>query len=1014
MNRGWAAIAAVTLGLMSTGASCSADAIDFSRDIRPILSDNCFACHGPDEGERQGGFRLDQRDSSLGAADSGERPIVPGDAGASELIRRIASQDESLRMPPADGHKALSAEEIDLLTRWVAAGAEWQQHWALVAPTSPALPTVRNERWPRNEIDRFVLTRLESEGLSPAPEADRASLLRRASLDLTGLPPTPAELDAFLYDNQPGAYERVVERLLASPRYGEHMARFWLDAARYGDTHGLHLDNYREMWPYRDWVVRMFNADQPFDQFLVEQLAGDLLPTPSEDQLIATGFSRNHVTTAEGGSIVEEVDMRNVVDRVETFGTVFLGLTIGCARCHDHKYDPISMRDFYSLYAYFNSLDGNPMDENRKDPAPVLRVATAAQKSRLAELDGQIATAESRLAEDWPELDAQQAAWEEQFALMLAHGQSADEESSSSSAAEKKSFLAVSDWHWVGPFSDSDRYLRSRRHGPEGKPIDLAEKYKLPTGEKIGWVKRPEWVDGSVHNDLPGNPAANFLYRTITVARRQPLEISLGSNDGIRVYLNGKEVLKNYVDRTAAPDQEKVTLNLRRGENQLLVKIVNFSGTSGFYFAVKTELPTMPPEVLAALAVPAAERAPEQAMAIRQFYRNGFAASPELDKLRADLAAARAARAQIDGEVATTLIWRETAEPKPAFMLTRGEYDQRGEPVERRTPAALPPMDAAMPNDRLGLAQWAVAPTHPLTARVAVNRFWQQAFGTGLVKTAEDFGSQGEPPRHPELLDWLATDFMADQWNVKNLMRRIVTSATYRQGAHVRPELYARDPENRLLARGTRLRLDAETLRDQALFVGGLLVEQLGGPSVKPPQPAGLWEAVGYSGSNTVKFVADAGPEKVHRRTLYTFIKRTAPPPEMNTFDAPSRESCTVRRERTNTPLQALLLLNDPQYVEAARGLAVRTIREGGDDVAARATFMLRTALVRDPTGEEVADLAAAYEDELAHYQANAEAAVKLAAVGQPMGAVVDPAELAAWTVTANIVLNLDEVITKN
>ena len=987
----------------------AAEAIDFNRDVRPILSDKCFACHGPDEAERTGGFRLDVQESAFGEADSGLRPIVPGDLESSELILRITSDDESLRMPPVDSHKSLSAEEIETLRRWVAGGAPWRRHWSLVAPVQPELPPVQREHWPRGEIDRFILARLEREGLAPSPEADRATLLRRVALDLTGLPPTPAETDAFLRDNRPDAYERVVDRLLASSRYGEHRSRYWLDAARYGDTHGLHLDNYREMWPYRDWVVRAFNDNLPFDQFIVEQLAGDLLPEPTEAQLVATGFNRCNVTTNEGGSIAEEVYVRNVVDRVETFGTVMLGLTVGCTRCHDHKYDPLTMGDFYSLFAYFNSIDGNEMDENREDPAPVIRVATAEQKARLAELDGQIASFEARLAGDWPELDAQQAAWEQQFS------QAASTADGESTTAGQTATLAISDWHWVGPFTDNLRYLKSKRHGPEGKPINLDQRFKTPTGEEIGWARRTDWPDGQVHGGLPGELAANFLYRAITVDRRQSLELSLGSDDGIRVYLNGKEVLKNYVSRAPAADQEKLVLKLKRGENHLLMKILNFGGPSGFYFAAKTELPIMPPDALAALRLPPAARSAEQRALARQFFRNNAAQSPPLDQVRTELAAARTARAEVDAAVATTLIWREKAEPKPAFILTRGEYDQHGAQVERRTPAVLPPMDPALPNNRLGLARWVAAPSNPLTARVAVNRFWQQVFGTGLVKTANDFGSQGESPSHPELLDRLATEFVADGWNVKNLMRRIVTSAAYRQSSRITPELYARDPENRLLARGARFRLDAETLRDQALFAGGLLVETLGGPSVKPPQPAGLWEAVAFVGSTTETFVADVGPEKIHRRTLYTFIKRTAPPPEMNTFDAPSRESCIVRRERTNTPLQALLLLNDPQYVEAARGLAIRALTEGGGDEAVRAAFLFRAAASREPIGVELTDLIEAYQAELAHYRADPDAAAKLIAAGAaPPDASLDPAELAAWTMVANVILNLDEVVTKN
>jgi hypothetical protein len=1004
--------------LAASGSAVRAEAISFNRDVRPILSDKCFACHGPEAASRKAGFRLDQRESAVGEAESGITPVSPGDPDASELIARITTDEESLRMPPADSHKTLTPEEIETLRRWIAEGAKWESHWSFTPPVKSELPTVAHEHWPRGTIDRFILARLEQEQLTPAAEADKVTLLRRVTLDLTGLPPTPTEVDDFLADNRPDAYERAVDRLLASPRYGEHMARFWLDAARYGDTHGLHLDNYREMWPFRDWVVKAFNRNLPFSDFVVEQLAGDLLPTPSDDQLIATGFNRCHVSTNEGGVIAEEVYVTAVIDRVDTFGTVMLGLTVGCTRCHDHKYDPLTQGDFYSLFAYFNSLDGNEMDGNREDPAPVIRAPLPEQAARLAELDQQIAVSEAKLAADWPELDAQQVEWERQFVAIETEsvGGSGPEPAAPASATTAKDYLAVSDWHWVGPFSDPARYLKSKKHGPEGKKkINLAKKFKLATGEEIGWVRKPEWVDGQVYNDLPGDPAANFLYRTITVGKPQDLEISLGSDDGVRVYLNNELLLSRDDSRAAAADQEKLTLKLKRGENHLLVKVLNFAGPSGFYFAAKTDQPMMPPDVLAAANRPATERSPEESKLVRQFFRNTTAQSAVLDQLRAELNAIRKERTDVDTAVATTLIFKEMATPKPSYILNRGEYDQKGEEVKRRTPAMLPPMDPAAPNNRLGLAQWVVSPANPLPARVAVNRFWQQFFGIGLVKTTNDFGAQGETPSHPELLDWLAVDFMENGWDVKRLVREMVVSAAYRQTSHASPELYKRDPENRLLARGARFRLDAEMLRDQALYSSGLLVEQMGGPSVKPPQPAGLWEAVGYSGSNTVKFVADEGHEKVHRRTLYTFIKRTAPPPEMNTFDAPSRESCIVRRERTNTPLQALLLLNDPQYVEAARGLAERTMQEGGDSVEKRARFLFHTATCRQPQVDELADLVAAYEQELEHYRTNAKAAEELIASGSlPADEKLDRPELAAWTMAANVVLNLDEVVTRN
>ena len=994
----------------------AAEQVSFVREVRPVLSDKCFACHGPDAARREGGFRLDVRESALAEADSGLRPIVPGDPEKSELMRRIVSDDEFEQMPPPETHKSVSPQEAESIRRWIAAGAPWDVHWSLAplrrpaTPQDPDTPREFDEQWARNDVDRFVLRRLADEGLSPQPEATRAALLRRVSLDLTGLPPKPAQVEAFLNDTADDAYERLVDALLASPQYGEHLARYWLDAARYGDTHGLHLDNYREMWPYRDWVVRALNANMPFDQFVIEQIAGDLLPEADDQQLIATGFNRCHVTTNEGGSIAEEVYVRNVVDRVDTFGTVFLGLTVGCSRCHDHKFDPLTMDDYYSLFAYFNSLDGKAMDDNRKDPPPVLRAPTAEQRRQLAELEADAARLESQLSAEMPELDQRQLAWERELAALA---QSASSESDAIVGKEGGSHqLVLGTWYSVGPFTGPVRYLKNRNFGPEGSEVDLQKQYKLSTGQQASWQQRPEWNDGQVHNDLPGAPAANYLYRTIQSAGAQQVELSLGSDDGIKVYLNGKAILENFAARGAAPDQEKLKLDLRAGANHLLIKIINFSGASGFYFAVTSDQPITPGSLVEIVQTPAPQRTPKQREALRSYFRNSVSDSQEVVALRNELAAIRERRAAVDREVGATLIWRERSEPRPAFVLLRGEYDQRDKQVERCTPSALPPMAEDLSKDRLGLAKWLVSPDHPLTARVAVNRWWQQLFGVGLVKTADDFGSQGEAPSHPELLDWLASEFRAGGWNVKALVKQLVMSATYRQSSAASPELYRRDPENRLLARGPRFRLDAEVLRDQALSVSGLLVERLGGPSVKPPQPAGLWFAVGYSGSNTVRFAADEGDEKTHRRSLYTFIKRTAPPPQMSVLDGPSRESCVVRRERTNTPLQALLLLNDPQYVDAARALAERTLREGGDSVDQQAAFMFQLCLCRRPDVGEMAELLLAYYEELQHFTEHPESARELLHVDDATSA--DSAELAAWMISASTLLNLDEVVTKN
>ncbi len=1019
-------MATLLLGLIAApnASALGADAPKFSRDIRPILSDKCFNCHGPQEENRQGGFRFDQQESALGEADSGERPIVPGKPEKSELIARITHEDADLRMPPADTNKKLTAEEVELIRQWIASGAEWEEHWAFVAPQRPEPPSFEDSSWPRNAIDSFILARLKKEGLQPSPEADRITLLRRVSFDLTGLPPTPAEVDKFLTDNSLRAYEKAVDRLLNSKRYGEHMARFWLDAARYGDTHGLHLDNYREMWPYRDWVVRALNRNLPYDRFVIQQLAGDLLPDPSLDELVATGFNRCHVTTNEGGSIKEEVHVRNVVDRVVTFGTVFMGMTFECSRCHDHKYDPFTMNDFYSLYAYFNSIDGNPLDGNRKDHAPVTRVPTPLQQSQLKDFDRKIAVVEKRLRDPWPELDELQEIWEEKLRQVeLAAIDTSDSNTElpdqpgdvTTDQSETAASIVLGDWYTVGPFSDNRRYLNRRTHGPEGKPVKLDETFKLTNGETAGWVRRATWKDGVVHQDLPGDSAANFLYRRITSPEKQMVKLSLGSDDGIKVFLGEKLVLNKDVERAAAPDQESVELKLEKGVNHLLIKIMNYGGASGFYFALKSGHAAIPEEVITIARTSADARSAKQQRTIQDYFRNKVVESEELDKVRKRLAELRQQRADVDRKIPTTLIWKEAKEPKAAFFLNRGEYDQPGDEVSRRTPLSLPAINPEWPNDRLGLAYWVVDRQNPLTARVAINRFWQQLFGTGLVKTAEDFGSQGEPPSHPELLDWLAVDFIENGWDVKETMKQLAMSATYRQTSRVDPAVYKRDPDNRLLARGPRFRLDGEMLRDQALYVGGLLVEQMGGPSVKPPQPNGLWFAVGYSGSNTVRFKADEGPDKVHRRTLYTFVKRTAPPPQMSTFDGPSREASCVRRERTNTPLQALLLFNDPQFVEAARALAERTLQEAGRSNAERADHMFRICTGRHPDRAELEQLVQAVEDDLQTFQQDEQAAKRLSTVGAtPRNEKFSASEVAAWTMQANLLLNLDEVLTKN
>ena len=1001
--------------------------VDYNRDIRPILSDNCFACHGPDARQRKADLRLDIREAVL----AHDKVLVPGKSSESELIRRLVATDNKL-MPPKKSGKSLTPAQIDLLRRWVDQGASYAQHWAFVPPVRSALPAVRQSDWPIRPIDYFVLARLEAAGLSPSPRADRVALIRRVTLDLTGLPPTPAEVDAFLADQSAHAYEKVVDRLLRSSRFGEHMGRYWLDLARFGDTHGLHLDNYREMWLYRDWVIRAFNDNKPFDEFVTAQLAGDLLPGAKVDDLIATGFNRAHVTTSEGGSITEEVHIRNVNDRVETAGLVFLGLTVGCARCHDHKYDPITQKDFYSLSAYFNSLEGSPLDGNAVHHPPVIKVPTPEQEKALADLDRQLAAARKAVADK---------------AATLVYDDRLDDKASDK--LERADFVWVEDSlpagvkgevnaglntiAWVSsPVHSGKLSLRITANGlnqhfftgakpglkvgaddrlfayvyldPKNPPKEIMLQWHSDT-----WKHRAYWGQNLVAFGADNTTERRHMGPLPELGKWVRLEVSaahVGLTPG------------TTITGLAFTQHDGVVYWDRAGLNTQLPQSGGSYETLSSWVAAQRALKGagLPEPIKALIQLDRAKRTAEQHKQLRDYFvQNVWAKGvAELSPLRNAVSELEKKRKQLDEQIPGTYIFRETPTPRPAYVLKRGEYDQRGEKVERKILEFLNKMPADAPNNRLGLARWLLAPDNPLTARVAVNRFWQQLFGTGLVKTAEDFGVQGESPSHPELLDWLAVEFRESGWDVKKLMKLLVTSATYQQSARLTPDRLAKDPANVLLSRGPRFRLDAEMLRDQALMVSGLLYEKLGGPSVKPPQPAGLWRAVAFVGSNTMNFVADKGPDKVHRRSVYTFWKRTAPPPQMTTFDAPSREACVVRRERTNTPLQALLLLNEPQYLECARALAERALREGGKTTDEQITHLFRLATCRRPDSKELAELSATLTDLLATYAKEPAAAQKVIAVGETKAdATLDPTRLAAWTLLASTVLNLDEVLNK-
>jgi hypothetical protein len=1037
--------------------------VEFNRDIRPILSDACFHCHGNDPRSRQAELRLDDPQSAFSELPSGSRAIVPGRSEASELIARIMSADADVRMPPADSGKHLSESQIKLLKRWIDEGAKFQKHWSFEPIGRPPLPHVRNVDWPRNPLDYFILARQESEGLGPSPEASRATLIRRVTLDLTGLPPTPAELDAFVADQSSDAYEKLVDRLLASPRYGEHKAHYWLDAIRYSDTHGMHFDNYREIWPYRDWVINAFNSNMPYNQFIIEQLAGDLLPHPTLDQQIASGFNRCIVTTNEGGSIYEEVYVRNVVDLTNTVGTVFMGLTVGCAQCHDHKYDPLTQKEYYQLFAFLNSMDGHAMDGNVKNHAPFVHVPTKRQQASIDELTTQLSALQHRVADRKKLHEAEFQAWlasnesvemEDVAPLDDASGLVAyyplDEQAGTSVVNAVSNELSgtvrgSADWS-SGRIRNCFRFDRDR-YIDLGKAGDFTGKSPFSYG---AWICTPGNVSGSAiaRMDEKDNDRGYDLY----IAERRVATHLIGSwpqyainvvttNEvlepdtwhhvfvtydgsaqakGVRIYVDGSEQPTyaevdslNAKGRPAITTPEPLRLGRRSqgGEPFLGGEIDDvrlFDEELAFYEVAAI---ARRPAVDLALRIAPRDRSPTDLQVLREAYFEEI--DPTVVNLLKEQQAMKNQIREIIHQSPTSLVFRELKTARLAYVLTRGQYDQPAEKVSRQTPFVLPPMDKSLPPNRLGLAEWLTSPTHPLTSRVAVNSIWQQFFGTGLVKTSENFGVQGEPPSHPELLDWLASEFMKTGWNMKQLDRLIVTSATYRQSSAAPADAFRRDPENRLLARGPRYRLDAEVLRDQALAVSGLLVNRLGGPSVKPPQPAGLWEAVGYPGSNTVNFKPDKG-DKVLRRSVYIFWKRTSPPPYLAICDAPSREESRVRRERTNTPLAALMFMNEQQYLQAAGKLAERALTEVHATPQKRAAFLFKQAALRDIDDVKLSILLSAYQDFRTTYRANPAAAEKLrvSCSLEPAGDL-DPVELAAWTMVANIVLNLDEVINK-
>jgi hypothetical protein len=988
--------------------------VDFARDIRPILSDRCFACHGPDESKRRAGLRLDTEDGAKKKLSDAHAAIVPGDVNASEILKRVAPENPARRMPPpSSDRKPLTQREVATLRTWIEQGAKWQGQWSFTAPVRPAIPEVHNASWVRNPIDNFILARLEREGLTPSPEADRARLLRRVTFDLTGLPPTLSEIDNFLGDRSSNAYEKAVDRLFASPRYGERMAVDWLDAARYADTHGYQVDPAREMWPWRDWVINAFNRNLPYDQFTIEQLAGDLLPDATLDQKIATGFQRNHRINSETGSIAEEFQAENLVDRVSAVGTVWMGLTVGCARCHDHKYDPITARDFYSLYAFFNSVDeiGNG---GRADPRgnfnPVLRLPSPELDAQLAAKTAELKRERSKLEALDQKLAPRQADW------------------------EPTAFNSGPVWEVLRPIratADSGVTLRMLPDGSVitggATPPAFFCQISATTNLRNITAFRFELIpDDSLPAGGSGRGAGGKGVVTLFEARIADQKVDLSR---ITADYKSEESELNLVIRPAEqlkrgwgvnPEMDKrhfaviETARLLDAPGEIVFRIGSeYEGAPIGRFRISvtnSEYPEVVPEEMAAILRKApAERSEKEAEALTKY----FVSHPlERRQLNQQANALDAARADIEKKIPTTMVMSEMPAPRDTFVLLRGAYDKPGDKVMPGVPSFLPPMPADAPRNRLGLARWLVDPANPLTARVAVNRYWQMYFGTGIVKTAEDLGSQGEAPSHPELLDWLATEFVRSGWDVKAMQRLIVTSAAYRQSSIAAPELRERDPENRLVARGPRVRLAAEMIRDQALLVSGLLSTKMGGPSVKSYQPDGLWEQL--SAFPGRKLYQRSKGEDLWRRSIYSYWKRTVPPPSLAIFDAPTRESCVVRRQMSSTPLQALALLNDETYIEASRKFAERMIREGGVSPGSRLAWAMRVATSRPATDAEVRILRKGFDRRLAQYRADRPAAQKLLTAGESSrDKLIDTAELAAYSTAASVILNLDEVVTK-
>ena len=1025
------------------------EVIDYNFHVKPILSDRCYACHGPDENARKAAFRLDLEEGAFARLkESGGHAFVKGNISRSEAWKRITSDDPNYQMPPPESKLNLSAREIALITKWIDQGAEWKPHWSFIPPDRPEIPVDFPDEWdPQNALDNFIYSTLSANSLNPSPATDKERLLRRVSLDLTGLPPSVAEMNDFIDDNSSSAYEKVVDRLLASEQFGERMAMEWMDVSRYADSHGLHADGWRMMWPWRDWVINAFNQNMSYDEFITWQIAGDLLPEATQEQILATAFHRNHAMTAEGGAIDEEFRLSYVIDRTNTTATALMGMTMECASCHDHKFDPISQREYYQMSAFFNNVKELGMTGDDGNYGPMLLMTTDNQETQIEEIQNRIRAKEEELRVSSREFEDLKSFIDSGIGKYKLEGHYAFETKGIKRGKTDSTYFD-------GNLNAISPGAPDMVDGKVGKAIQLDEEFEEVYLKEAGqielydpysalaWIKtykqNPEetqvimgnagdknnfWRGWDFYLDeknrlsvrlihsLPHNYIQITSVASIDTAVWNHVAFTYDGSakaKGLKLYINGEladsktdyDRLYKSILTIKVGNHLRETRPLRVGKSYRL-----YTGESGIFIGAMDEL-RLYRRSLSADEIESLARNSELS-------GNRQKANYDLEKIRSELRRLRKKWMELIAEIPEVMVLEEMPSPRPTFVLARGQYDQPTERVDPATPESVLTFPDHLPKNRLGLAQWLFLDENPLTARVAVNRYWQMIFGRGLVNTPNDFGSQGSLPSHPALLDWLAVEFRESGWDLKYLIKLMVMSNVYRQSSKSRPDLDEIDPDNIWLARSPSYRLPAEMIRDNALAVSGLLNAEIGGESARPYQPDGLWIELGNFSFKLLHYKQDSG-NNLYRRSLYTFIRRTSPPPYMTTFDVPSRDVCVVRREITNTPLQALVLLNDPQFVEAAKVLAYRSLLDNNGEIRNSITDAFRRTTSRKPKGREIDVLESIYETQKKKFKNAPEQIDQLLSIGElEVDLPGDNTSLAAMTMVANTILNHDETYMK-